>query len=143
MIMGIAALVFIPVLAITMATFMWTIGQSWPLRDRQLLARALTGRPGEPKLPSRWLFLLATIIMLAIGIVALSLADHDAGGATMTVLGAVIGLLFLARGIAGYTKGWRARYAAEPFATLDRRNYSPLSLFIGAGFLLLVILRLI
>ena len=32
MIMGIAALVFIPVLASTMATFMWTIGQSLPCR---------------------------------------------------------------------------------------------------------------
>jgi len=55
----------------------------------------------------------------------------------------VLAAIFLARGAVGYTSGWRAQFSEEPFATLDRRNYSPLSLFIGAGFLLLVAMRLI
>lgn len=143
MIMGIAALVFIPLLAIALAYFTWSLGRSWPLRDREMLARTITGRPGRSELPSGWIFLLIAAFMLTAGVVALSLADHDAGGWWLNALGIVLGLLFLARGVAGYTPGWRATFAAEPFATLDRKNYSPLALFLGAGFLLLVILRLI
>ena len=142
MIMGIAALVFIPLLAIAMACFMWSLGRTWPIRDEELLARTVTGRPGTKKMPPRWTSLLIAVLMIAAGIVALSLADDSAGGWGLTLLGAALGALFLARGIAGYTPGWRARFPAEPFATLDRRNYSPLALWLGAGFLLLVFLRL-
>jgi len=73
----------------------------------------------------------------------MGLSGHDDGGATRTILGVFCAILFLGRGVLGYTSGWRARFSAEPFATLDRKNYSPLSLWIGAGFLILVILRLI
>ena len=142
MIMGIAALVFIPLLAVAIAYFMWAIGRTWPLRDKDLLRQAITGRPGKTALPSRWSFLLVSLLMLAAGIIALSLADHDSGGAWLNALGIVLGLAFLARGVAGYTPGWRRTFSADPFVTLDRRTYSPLALFIGAGFLLLVILRL-
>ena len=54
-----------------------------------------------------------------------------------------IAAVFIGRGILGYTAGWRARFPTEPFATLDRKNYSPLCLWIGAGFLILVLMRLI
>jgi hypothetical protein len=142
MIMGIAALVFIPLLAVAIAYFMWALGRTWPLKDKQLLAQAITGRPGRTGLPSRWIFLVVAAFMLAAGIAALSLADHDAGGVWLNALGIALGLLFLARGVAGYTAGWRRTFSAEPFVTLDRKTYSPLALFLGAGFLLLVILRL-
>ena len=68
--------------------------------------------------------------------------DVPAGQVT-ALIGAGLAALFLARGAIGYTAGWRAQFPEEPFATLDRRNYSPLSLFIGVGFLLLVLMRLI
>ena len=143
MIMGIAALVFIPLLAIALACFLWALGRSWPLRNRDLLAQAINGRPGRTELPSRWIFLLAAILGLGAGMVALSLADPVAGGIPLTLAGLVIGLLLVGRGVAGFTGGWRTAYSAEPFASLDRKTYSPLALFLGAGFLLLVLLRLL
>ncbi len=142
MIMGIAALVFIPLLAVSIACLLWAIGRTWPLRDREMLAMVLSGRPAGPRLPSRWLFLLAAVLALAAGVIALSLADETAGGATLNALGLLLGIIFLARGIAGYAPQWRAAYPAEPFASLDRKSYSPLALWVGAGFLLLVLLRL-
>jgi hypothetical protein len=142
MIMGIAALVFIPLLAVALAYFLWGTGRTWPLRDKEVLARTITGRPGKTGLPSRWTFIAVAIFMLAAGILALSLADETAGGWLLNAIGIAVGALFLARGVAGYSPRWRATFSAEPFATLDRRNYSPLALFLGAGFLLLVILRL-
>ena len=65
------------------------------------------------------------------------------GGVQRTVVGGVFALAFLGRGILGYTPWWRARHPVEPFATLDRRNYSPLCLWVGAGFLILVLMRLL
>lgn len=143
MIMGIAALVFIPLLAAALACFMWAIGRTWPLRDKAMVAGAVSGRTAPAALPSRWIFLLASIGFLAAGIVALSLADPVAGGWWLDVLGALFGLAFLARGIVGYTGGWRTTHATEPFATIDRKTYSPAALLIGAGLLLLVVLRLV
>jgi len=83
------------------------------------------------------------LLVLAAGIVALALADHTSGGITLTLLGVLLAIVFIARGILGYTPGWRARFPTEPFATLDRKNYSPLCLWIGAGYIILVLMRLI
>jgi hypothetical protein len=59
-------------------------------------------------------------------------------GGLVSVIGAGLALLFLARGVAGYHPAWRRIHPVEPFAGLDRSLYSPLCLFIGAGFALLV-----
>ena len=141
--MLIASLIFVPLLAVAIAHFVWSLGGTWPIRDQALLARTVVGLPGITRMPPRIASLAVAIATLAAGIVALSLADDTAGGAWLTAIGALLGLLFLARGIIGYSAGWRARFPEEPFATLDRKNYSPLSLAIGAGFLVLVVMRLI
>ena len=140
--MLIAAITFIPLLAIAIAHFMWSMGMSWPIRDKAMLARTVIGRAGATRVP-RLASLLIALLVLAAGIVGLALADKTGGGIWLTLIGAVLAAVFLARGAIGYTAGWRAQFPEEPFATLDRRNYSPLSLFIGAGFLLLVLMRLI
>lgn len=142
MIMGIAALIFIPLLAISIAHFVWSVGGSWPIRDKELLVRTVIGRPGVARVP-RLASLVVALAILAIGVVVLSLADHDAGGLPLTLTGAAIGAVFIARGIAGYLPQWRAQFPLEPFATLDRRQYSPLCLGIGAGIFILVLLRLL
>lgn len=141
--MAISSILFVALLAVAIANFIWSVGGSWPIRSRELLARAISGRPGAARMPPRIASFGIAGLSLVIGVIALSLADDVAGGAWLTLLGALLGLLFLARGVLGYTEGWRARYPEEPFATLDRRNYSPLSLAIGAGFLILVVMRLI
>jgi len=140
--MLVAALVFVPLLAVAIACFLWSLGRTWPLRNHELLACSVVGRPGVTRLP-RLPALLVAVAALAAGIVALSLADRTSGGWGLNAVGLSLGGLFVARGVAGYTARWRSIFTAEPFATLDRRNYSPLALFIGAGFLLLVIMRLI
>lgn len=139
--MGIAALVFIPLLAVAIAYMLWSLGRTWPIRDEELLVRTVTGRPGRNKMPPRWTSFLVSVLTFAAGLVALSLADETAGGAWLNALGLLLAALFFARGIAGYTPQWRAIFSAEPFATLDRRNYSPLALWLGAGFLILVLMR--
>ena len=140
--MIVAALIFVLLLAVSIAHFSWSVGGTWPIRDPVLLAKTVVGRPGVTRVPKLAALVIA-IVVLAIGVFALALADHSAGDWWLTAIGVLLAIAFLGRGAVGYTAGWRARYSEEPFATLDRRNYSPLCLIIGAGFLILVIMRLI
>lgn len=48
-----------------------------------------------------------------------------------------VAALHLVRGAATYTRRWRTLTPQEPFATLDRLYFGPLSLLLGAGFVLL------
>ncbi len=141
--MLVGSLTFIPLLVVALAHLLWAFGATWPITSETLLAQTVVGRPGITRMPNRLLTLLIGLLTFAAGMIALALADHDSGGATLSALGVVLAAVFIARGIAGYTPGWRARYPTEPFATLDRRNYSPLCLWIGAGFLILVLMRLL
>jgi len=141
--MLIAALVFVPLLAVAIAHFVWSVGGTWPLRDEKLLARTVTGFPGAERMPPRIYSFAVALAVLAAGIVALALADDAGGGTGLTAIGGVLGLAFLARGALGYTQWWASRTPEEPFRTLDRKNYSPLCLGVGLGFLLLVLMRLL
>jgi hypothetical protein len=140
--MLVSSLIFVALLAVAIAHFMWSIGRTWPLRDEVLLAKAVVGAPGVISMPPRLASFAVAVAVFAAGLIALSLADDTAGGPWLTAAGVLLGLIFLARGIVGYTP-WFARLTPEePFRTLDRRNYSPLCLLLGAGFLTLVIMRL-
>ena len=140
--MVVGSLTFVPLLMVAFAHFLWSLGRTWPIRNEVLLAQSVVGTPGITQMPSRWLTLLVSIMLLAAGIVALALADHTSGGAWLTALGIGLAALFIGRGVLGYTPAWRERFPTEPFATLDRKNYSPLCFWIGAGFLILVLMRL-
>ena len=139
----VSVLTFLPLLVIAFAHLLWALGTNWPISSEALLAQTVIGRTGVTHMPNRLLILCVAIVLFATSVIAMGLAGHDDGGPIRTALGALCAVVFLGRGVLGYTSGWRARFAAEPFATLDRRNYSPLSLWIGAGFLILVLMRLI
>ena len=50
----------------------------------------------------------------------------------------IIAGVFVARGVAGYTPTWRGHFRDEPFATRNRRYYSPYCLLMGIGYLSLL-----
>ena len=139
----VSVLTFLPLMLVALAHFFWTLGTSWPIRSELLLAQTVVGRAGITHMPNRWLTLLISLLLFATAVIAMGLADPTDGGIVRTILGAFLAVAFIGRGVLGYTAGWRARYPVEPFATLDRRNYSPLCLWIGAGFLILVLMRLL
>ena len=140
--MLIAALIFVVLLAVAIAHFLWSVGSRWPIRDPELLARTVIGKPGVTRVP-RLASFVVSLLILAAGVLALSLADDTAGGWWLTLIGVVLAAVFLGRGAIGYTERWRATFSVEPFATLDRKNYSPLCIALGVGYLILVIMRLI
>jgi hypothetical protein len=141
--MLLAALIFIPLLAVAISHLVWAAGGTWPIRSEELLAKTVVGRPGITRMPPRAASLLVAILVLAAGTAALALADPVGGGSVLTLIGLLLAAVFLVRGIVGYSARWRHAFPEEPFATLDRKTYSPLCLFIGSGFLLLVIMRLL
>jgi hypothetical protein len=140
---AVSVLTFLPVLIVAFAHLLWALGTSWPLSNEQLLAQTVVGTPGVTHMPHRLLTLVIALLLFAVALSAMALADPQSGGPTRTAVGAVFAAVFLGRGVLGYTPWWRARFPTEPFATLDRKNYSPLCLWIGAGFLILVLMRLL
>lgn len=141
--MLIAAFMFIALLAVSVAHFLWSIGRTWPIRNEKLLAQTVVGTAGIETMPPRLASLAVAVVILAAGIAALALADHDGGGQLLTVTGFGFGLLFLARGAVGFTTWWAAQTPEPNFRLNDRRVYSPLCLLLGVGFVALAIMRLI
>jgi hypothetical protein len=140
--MLVAALVFMPLLAISLANLLWAFGAIWPIRSRELLAQAIIGTPGATRVP-RLRALFVALFCFGIGVLALSLGDHDAGGMPLTLSALPAAAPFLVRGALTYTPRWRQDHPEPAFAKSDRQVYGPVCLFIGAGLLLLFVLRLI
>ena len=103
----------------------------------------ITGFEGIEHMPPRLASFAVSVATLAAGVIALSLADHDSGGLPLSLLGLPLAAVFLARGIVGYTPWWTSKTPEPNFRLNDTRVYSPLCLFLGAGFVALVIMRLI
>lgn len=141
--MLIAAFMFIILLAVSTAHFLWSIGRTWPIRGEKLLAQTVVGLKDIERMPPRLASFAVSLATLAAGIIALALADHDGGGLPLTLLGLPLAAVFLVRGIIGYTPWWAAKTPEPNFRLNDARVYSPLCLFLGLGFLALVILRLL
>lgn len=141
--MFLSSFMFIGLLAVSFAHLLWSLGRTWPIRNEKLLAQTVVGFRDIQHMPPRLASFGVFVATLAAGIFALALADHDSGGIWLNLVGLALGAVFLARGVIGYTAWW-SNVTPEPnFRLNDRRVYSPLCLFLGAGFIVLVILRLI
>ena len=55
----------------------------------------------------------------------------------VSTVGSIAGV-FVARGVAGYTPTWRGHFRDEPFATRNRRYYSPYCLLMDIGYVSLL-----
>jgi hypothetical protein len=141
--MLIAALMFIALLAVATAHFLWSIGRTWPIRNEKLLAQTVVGFRDIERMPPRLASFAVAVATLAAGIIALALADHDGGGLALSLVGLPIAAVFLVRGIVGYTPWWAQKTPEPNFRLNDSRVYSPLCLLLGLGFIALVVLRLI
>jgi hypothetical protein len=122
----------------------WGIGGLWPGSDRRSLARSVAGFRGIEHMPSLTAsFAVAACLCLAAlwppalaGLFATPFAPAGLIAGAM-----VLALVFLVRGAAGYLPAWRRLTPEEPFATNDRRYFSPLCLALGAGFVFLALER--
>ena len=139
--MFIASFMFIALFAVSIAHLLWAMGRTWPIRDEKLLAQTVVGTAGVQHMPPRLASFAVGAFALVAGVFGLALADHDSGGALLTIAGCGFAMLFLTRGIVGYTSWWASVTPEPNFRVNDRRVYSPLCLFVGLGFVALIVLR--
>jgi FtsH-binding integral membrane protein len=127
-----AVILFASVFALSFIHFQWSRGSHWPEESEEALARAVIG-DGRRSMPSPLACLALSIVLAVVALWPLFVMDR-ATELSIRQVTMVIAGTFVARGIAGYTVRWRQHFNDEPFATRDRRYYSPLCLVLGLGY---------
>jgi len=116
----------------------WAMGGLWPGRDVQQLADTVIGDAKRRAMPPTALTLLVAVLIFAAGVLPLlhlsGLPFGLPAWLTRAGLWALV-LVFFGRGAVTYILRAQAAAMTEPFATLNRRYYSPLCLALGMGFL--------
>lgn len=113
----------------------WAFGGRWPAKSETLLARAVVGSRGIEKMPPRnitlfvalCLFVAAIWPLVWLGVIVIPVPRIVAELGMVALI-----VIFVGRGVAGYTNGFRKKHSEEPFASNDRRYFSPLCLMIGS-----------
>lgn len=120
----------------------WAFGGVWPGKDEASAARTVAGFEGMTKMPPP---AAAIAVALAVSVAAL-LALALAGTISLPMPDWLVRLaswgaaaVFISRGIAGYMPAWRRLTPEQPFATLDKRLYSPLCMLLGLCFVVLLL----
>jgi hypothetical protein len=136
-----AAVLTLVLSAIAFLHAYWGVGGVWPGVDAASCARTVGGFPGVNSMPGP-----GPCFAVAAALAVAALLAAAEGGLFLPLPSALLdiatlgaALVFLGRGIVGFTPGWRRLTPEQPFATLDVRYYSPLCLAIGAGLAMLAI----
>ena len=139
-----AAFIAVVLLVLSILHLIWGFGGTWPEKDAQALARRVAGFKGVRDMPrpAACFFVAAALAFAAIITLAAAgvLPTSYPHWLVRTALGAVAAI-FTLRGLLAYTPQWRERTPEEPFASLDRRYYGPLCLFIGGALTVIVFSR--
>ncbi len=111
----------------------WAVGGYWPAKDRAGLPKTVIGVTGDRMPPAAITLLVAGLIGTAallpvLGVLGIGPVFWVHAGL------AVLCLVFLLRGVAGYLPAFQTGLNQEPFATRNRRYYSPLCLILGLGY---------
>ena len=134
----VAALLFVILGAVALLHAYWACGGRWPGQDARSLANIVIGTDTLPG--ARACTIVAALIALTalwpLIIVRLVVPFWPIG--VSWLIGGLLALVFIGRGLAGFTPAWRRAHSRAPFASLDRRFYSPLCLAIGICYLLLL-----
>jgi hypothetical protein len=136
-----AAVLTLVLAAIAALHAYWGFGGVWPGRDAADCARRTGGFRGARTMPGPAACFAVAAALVVAALIPIFLAGRF--GMLATLAGLAVALVFLGRGVAGFSPAWRRLTPEEPFATLDVRYYSPLCLAIGAGFAALAIKELL
>ncbi|MEO1101353.1 MAG: DUF3995 domain-containing protein [Pseudomonadota bacterium] len=121
--------------------FTWATGIVWPCKDERTLARTVVGTKGIEAMPERWMLWAAgaTLILAAVWALLLRrMLPFDLPRLVILIGGMALAYVFVLRGILGILPSFHRVAPEQPFVRLNLMVYSPLSLAIGASFILLV-----
>jgi hypothetical protein len=136
----IAATLMMVLAALAVLHAWWGLGGRWPGHDERGLVELVIGRTRSMRMPGlARCMLVASALFAAAALVALQgkviAVDFGLPGARLVQTGFWIACaVFALRGLAGFIPPIFAYAQGTPFASLNRRFYSPLCLCIAAGF---------
>ncbi len=142
MILAIATALTLLLAAIAGLHAYWGRGGLWPAASEDELVATVIGNASARRMPSPDLCLAVALAIAVTAIWPLLLAQGPSAGTPRLLIflaGFAITAVFLLRGIAGFLPAWRRLHPREPFASNDRRYYSPLCLLIAAGYAILLL----
>ena len=142
MTMTVGAILGAVLFAIGLLHAYWGLGGVWPGTDAAACARTVGGFPGANSMPSAFACFAVAVVLAIAALVAPAAAGIFATPFQRTALAGVammVAVVFIGRGIAGFTPAWRRLTPEQPFARLDQTYYSPLCLAIGAGYAIVAI----
>lgn len=139
---AIALALTIVIAAIAMLHAYRAAGGLWPGTSPADLSNIVVGDPRARHMPPPMLTALVAAMIAGVAawppllspLVARYIAPKLAAAGSLA-----LAAVFLLRGIAGFTPWMAKRHSAEPFASYDRKYYSPLCLALGTGFLILAL----
>jgi hypothetical protein len=136
-----AALSFLLVLIAAIHAY-WALGGLWPAATERELIDTVVGNASMTQMPPAGMALTVAALILAAAIIPVALTGAVGLAPVWLVRLAAVGagLVFSARGVAGYFFSVVAWTPVEPFASLNRLYYSPLCLVIGAIFFILLLM---
>ena len=127
-----AVLLFTIVGALSLIHFQWGRGSYWPEESEEALARAVVG-DGRRHMPPPIACIAVSAVLALVALWPLcavaGITDLPVPQTSVTIGGVLVG-----RGLAGYVPRWRELFSDEPFATRDKRFYSPLCIVLGLGY---------
>ena len=139
---AIAVALALLLMAIAGLHFYWGRGGLWPAASEPALIATVIGDARAKRMPSPSLCTLvaASIALTALWPLLLVGVPGTASLRPLVVLGGfAIAAVFLLRGIAGFVPAWQRLHPLEPFASHDRRYYSPFCLLVAAGYAALLL----
>jgi len=131
-----AVLLVVMVGVVSVSHALWGLGSTWPEASPEALARSVVG-DGRRRMPPAWQCFAVAILLAAVAVWPLVMLGRDELPWVQSVTYVIAGV-FVARGVAGYTPTWRGHFRDEPFATRNRRYYSPYCLLMGVSYLALL-----
>lgn len=127
---------FATLLIIALLHVIWGLGILWPLKDEKSLVNAIAGFQAVEKMPPATASFFVAFIVLVAAAISLDLGRKVLIFPPKIALigGAGVAIVFLSRGLLGYTRFWTKLTPEEPFRSLDSVLYSPLCLALGVSF---------
>jgi hypothetical protein len=133
---ALALLLFAGVGAIAVVHALWGMGSHWPEANEEALVRGVVG-DGRRRMPPPWQCFAVAAVLALVALWPWYVLGRGSEPVVLTGTFAIAGV-FVARGWAGYSPRWRGHFRDEPFATRDKRYYSPYCLLFGVGYLALL-----
>ncbi len=142
----VSVFIFVGLLAVSGIHMAWAFGSTFPAVNERTLARTVAGFRGLEKMPPRSASAFVSFATFVSALWPYVMSGQVQFGLPVwfvTLGGVALTLVFLGRGVVGFTPWFKNLAPEQPFARLNQLYYSPFCMALGLSFLWLVLGRLL